>query len=160
APAAAATKPAAEPTKPAAQPAAAATAPAPAPTAATLANVPRNETAIMSVSDTFNQFQDATLANPFLRGQQRTGWHILHEPLFYYNPYWTKDVKGPKGLPGKETEIPWLAESYEYNRDSTELTLKLRPGVTWSDGQPFGAKDVAFTLNMLRESSPELVFSF
>jgi peptide/nickel transport system substrate-binding protein len=150
---AAATKPAA-----AAQPAASPTAPAPTP--ATLANVARNETVIMSVSDIFNQFQDAALANPFLRGQQRTGWHIVYEPLCFYNRYWTREVTWPKGLAGKETEIPWLAESYQYNKDSTELTMKLRPGVTWSDGLPFGAKDVAFTLNMLRENSPELVFSF
>jgi peptide/nickel transport system substrate-binding protein len=157
---AAATKPAeaakpAEATKPAeaAKPAAGAT-------PAVLTPVARNETLIMSVSDTFNQFQDATLANPFLRGQQRTGWHIVFEPLFFYNPYWTKDVKWPKGLPGRETEIPWLAESYQYSPDNTEITIKLRPGVTWSDNQPFSSKDVAFTINMLRETAPELLFSF
>jgi len=133
-----------------------------APTAppALLGQVARNETVIMSVSDTFNQFQDATLANPFLRGQQRTGWHIVYEPLFYYNPYWTSAVKWPKGIPGRETEIPWQAESYEYNKDFTELTIKLRNGVAWSDGQSFTSKDVAFTINMLRDTSPDLVFSF
>ena len=126
------------------------------PVAAATTTAARNETLIMSVSDTFNQFQDATLFNPFLRGQQRTGWHFAFEPLFFYNPYWTKDVPWPKGGP----EIPWQAESYAYNADNTELTLKLRPGVTWSDGQPFSSKDVAFTLSMLRENAPDLLFSF
>jgi peptide/nickel transport system substrate-binding protein len=178
---AAATKPAeaakpAEATKPAAAPAATAPAagsPAPAaatkpaeaagaqsaaakPPAAATGTIARNETLIMSVSDTFNQFQDATLFNPFLRGQQRSGWHFAFEPLFFYNPYWTKEVVWPKGGP----EIPWLAESYQYNADNTELTLKLRPGVTWSDNQPFTSKDVAFTINMLRENAPDLLFAF
>jgi peptide/nickel transport system substrate-binding protein len=135
---------------------------APKPTAApaVATQVTRNETLIMSVSDTFNQFQDPTLANPFLRGQQRTGWHFMFEPLFYYNPYWTGDVKWPAGLPDRPNEIPWLAEGYGYNADNTELTIKLRPGVTWSDGQPFSSKDVAFTLNMLRDNAPDLLFAF
>ncbi|MER3487221.1 MAG: hypothetical protein C4307_00060, partial [Chloroflexota bacterium] len=49
-----------------------------------------------------------------------------------------------------------LAESYSFNSDATELTIKLRQGVAWSDGQPFTANDVAFTLNMLRDH-PDLV---
>jgi peptide/nickel transport system substrate-binding protein len=124
------------------------------------AEVARKDTLIMSVSDTFNQFQDAGLFNPFLRGQQRTGWQFAFEPFFFYNPYWTPEVTWPAGLPGKGNEIPWLAESYQYNPDSTEITLKLRPGVTWSDGKPFTSQDVAFTIKMLQDSAPDLLFSF
>ncbi|MDF1512738.1 MAG: ABC transporter substrate-binding protein [Anaerolineae bacterium] len=50
----------------------------------------------------------------------------------------------------------WLAESYEYNDDATELTVFLRKGVMWNDGVPFTAKDVAFTYNMLRDFAPVL----
>jgi peptide/nickel transport system substrate-binding protein len=50
----------------------------------------------------------------------------------------------------------WLAESYEYNDDATELTIYLRKGVLWNDDVPFTAKDVAFTYNMLRDFSPVL----
>ena len=32
------------------------------------------------------------------------------------------------------------------------LTVKLRDGVTWSDGEPFTADDVVFTYDMLREN--------
>ena len=46
--------------------------------------------------------------------------------------------------------IPWLAESYEYSADNLTLTLKIRQGVKWSDGQPFSAGDVAFTFNLLK----------
>jgi len=51
--------------------------------------------------------------------------------------------------------VPWLAESYEYNDDFTTLTLTLREGVTWNDGEPFTADDVVFTANLLK-SDPTL----
>ena len=40
------------------------------------------------------------------------------------------------------------------------MTVKLRKGVTWSDGQPFTAQDVVFTLNMLKANSPDLLYAF
>ena len=48
-------------------------------------------------------------------------------------------------------EIPWLAESWEYNDDFTTLTYHIREGAAWRDGVPFTADDVAFTLNSLAE---------
>src|SRR5438552_10310210 len=41
---------------------------------------------------------------------------------------------------------PWLAEKWETSPDGRTFTLHLRPGVTWSDGEPFTAADVLFTL--------------
>src|SRR6267378_1866930 len=139
---------------------AATAAPAVVTTAGGLPPVARNETLIMTVSDTFTQFQDAPLANPFLRAIQRNGWHFMYEPLFFWNPYWTRDVKWPVGLPGNEARVPWLAESAAYSADSSQLMVKLRSGVTWSDGQPFTARDIVFTLNMLKDNSPDLLFAF
>ena len=52
--------------------------------------------------------------------------------------------------------MPWTAESHEYNADGTELTIKIRKGVEWSDGTPFTAKDVVFTLNGLIAQAPLL----
>ena len=56
-------------------------------------------------------------------------------------------------------EIPWLAESYEYNADYTEITVKMREGLTWSDGVALTAEDVKFTLEMLRDNAPDLDYS-
>ena len=62
------------------------------------------------------------------------------EGLFYYNML-------------DDQFIPWLAEGYAYNPDYTQLTVNLRNGVEWSDGQPFTARDVVFTLGLLQEQS-------
>jgi ABC-type transport system substrate-binding protein len=44
-------------------------------------------------------------------------------------------------------EIPWLADSMEYNADFTQLTIKLNKDAAWSDGEPLTSKDVLFTFN-------------
>ncbi|MFC7403044.1 ABC transporter substrate-binding protein [Citricoccus sp. GCM10030269] len=45
----------------------------------------------------------------------------------------------------KDFELsPGLAESWELSEDELELTLHLREGVKWHDGEPFTAEDVAF----------------
>ena len=45
--------------------------------------------------------------------------------------------------------VPDLATSWSWNEDGTELTFQLREGVRWHDGQPFTAKDVQCTWDML-----------
>lgn len=56
--------------------------------------------------------------------------------------------------------IPWQAKSFEYNDDYTVVTVHLREGVEWADGQPFTCKDVKFTLEMLRDNAPDLNYSY
>lgn len=41
------------------------------------------------------------------------------------------------------------AEPWQYNDDFTQMTVKLREGVTWSDGVEFTAADVKFTVETL-----------
>ncbi len=48
--------------------------------------------------------------------------------------------------------VPWLATDYNWNADNTTLTFKIRQGVKWSDGQPFSAKDVIFTFDLLKNN--------
>ena len=59
---------------------------------------------------------------------------FLWEALAYYGIFASK-------------EIPWLADSMEYNADFTQLTIKLNKDAAWSDGQPLTSKDVLFTFN-------------
>ncbi|HYQ74164.1 ABC transporter substrate-binding protein [Cellulomonas sp.] len=49
------------------------------------------------------------------------------------------------------TEEPQLATGYEWT-SPTELRITTRDGVTWNDGEPFSARDVAFTFNLLRDN--------
>jgi peptide/nickel transport system substrate-binding protein len=41
---------------------------------------------------------------------------------------------------------PWLAESWTRSADGLRYTIKLRPNITFSDGQRFTSDDVAFSL--------------
>lgn len=63
----------------------------------------------------------------------------IFEPLFFYN---TVRADPPK---------PLLGTAYSWNADGTRLSVTLRSGVTWSDGTPFTAQDVLFTLNLLAQ---------
>ncbi|MBI3942200.1 MAG: ABC transporter substrate-binding protein [Chloroflexi bacterium] len=51
--------------------------------------------------------------------------------------------------------IPRLGTDLQISADAKEWTIKLRPGVKWSDGQPFNADDVIWTL--MTYWSPKLV---
>ena len=44
---------------------------------------------------------------------------------------------------------PALAESWESSDDGLTWTFRMRPGVTWHDGQPVTAHDVDFTFNRI-----------
>jgi peptide/nickel transport system substrate-binding protein len=46
---------------------------------------------------------------------------------------------------------PELAESWEISKDGKQITFKLRRGITFSDGSPFSAEDVAFTMQRLMD---------
>lgn len=114
------------------------------PAAAGLKEVPRNRTFKLFGGGREGQFVDHELWNPYAIGaNHQTGSNIIYEPLAFYSAF-------------ADEELMWLAESYEYNDDFTELTIKTRPGITWSDGEPFSAEDVAFTLESLKELGPDV----
>lgn len=103
------------------------------------ANPERAQTLNIAVS---KPFADPTNYNIYAPGfdRSRTGLGaMVHEYLFYLN------------LETGEY-IPWLAESYAYNDDFTAITVKLRDGVKWSDGEAFNADDIVFTYEMLRNN--------
>ncbi|UCM91365.1 ABC transporter substrate-binding protein [Streptomyces marincola] len=77
--------------------------------------------------------------NPYLPTVSE-GPGTIFEPLFFYN------------IARQDDPAPRLGTEYAWNDDGTELSITLREGVEWSDGEPFTADDVAFTLNMLLEN--------
>ncbi|WP_425084632.1 ABC transporter substrate-binding protein [Ruegeria profundi] len=48
-----------------------------------------------------------------------------------------------------QTVVPNVAKAWDWNEDKTALTITLREGHKWSDGEPFTAEDVAFWYNDL-----------
>lgn len=94
-----------------------------------MGDVPRSRTFIRAQTGT------PELCNPWVSGwNPQNGFSLIYEPMAYYAVHADKVYM-------------WLAESYQYNEDATELTIVLRKGVEWSDGTPFTANDVAYTIN-------------
>src|SRR5438034_5766584 len=54
-----------------------------------------------------------------------------------------------------ESIVPDLATSWAWSEDAKELTFKLRQGVKWHDGNPFTAKDVKCTWDLIAGTAPE-----
>ena len=92
--------------------------------------------------------------------------HVLSAPgqpnPDLFNPYFNTNQGGDFGAQGLLYEelyftnlytgqtSPWLAASYSYSTDLTQLTFHLRPGVKWSDGQPLTSADVKFTFDLMK----------
>lgn len=47
--------------------------------------------------------------------------------------------------------VPDLAASYQISEDKKTYTFSLRTDVVWHDGEPFSAKDVAFTIEKIQD---------
>ena len=61
--------------------------------------------------------------------------HIIYEPLVRRGKDWKFS--------------PWLAESYEFDKESNTWTFRLRKGAKFHDGTPMTSKDVVYTLSRL-----------
>jgi peptide/nickel transport system substrate-binding protein len=96
----------------------------------------RADTVVFDIGS--GRVEDPTLFNPFLpssRNDQGSKGAMI-EPLFLMN------LENGKIM-------PWLALSMSSTPSLDDWTMKLRPKVKWSDGQPFSADDVVFTMQML-----------
>jgi len=109
-----------------------------------LQDVPRNRTLILGIT----LFKDYDSFNPFILGTSSPGFDYQYEPLYFYNAYEEED-----------NVIPWIATGHEFNDDFTQVTIHIRKGVTWSDGHPWTAHDLKYTVDMLKAHAPELAFS-
>lgn len=49
-------------------------------------------------------------------------------------------------------QTPMIAESAEWSTDKKTLTFTIRDGITWNDGKPLTAADVAFTFNLMKKN--------
>ncbi|MBM4321490.1 MAG: hypothetical protein FJ125_16490, partial [Deltaproteobacteria bacterium] len=82
---------------------------------------------------------DPRTFNPLLADEQSTTavlFPLVYTTLTRWDPLSFRDE-------------PELAERWEVGADGTSYTFHLRRGLRWSDGQPFGADDVAFNLEVV-----------
>ncbi|MGW2281120.1 ABC transporter substrate-binding protein [Streptomyces sp. NPDC001770] len=94
-------------------------------------SLPRDET----LYTTGTQWGPPANYNPLRDWDHATGTKgLVYETLFHFDPN-----------AGKLT--PWLAESGAW-KDAKTYEVKLRPGITWSDGEPLTAKDVAYSYGL------------
>ena len=105
--------------------------------------VPRNRTVIAeNISgrnanpEVFNPFSNSMLMHT---GSQQ----LAIESVIYINLQ-----------TGKE-EL-WQIDGFEYDDGFEGVTLNVRDGVEWSDGMPFTASDIAFTLNTLKDGTADM----
>ena len=57
------------------------------------------------------------------------------------------------GLDAQNQPVPLLAEEWSVSDDGLQWDLTLRDDVTWHDGEPFDAEDVAFTFDYVTEDA-------
>jgi peptide/nickel transport system substrate-binding protein len=107
--------------------------------AAQVGTFPREETLIARIltgrvgsPDNFNQWVG-------WKWQDRGIQNLADEPL------WSVDFVTGEIINGVASGDP------TYNEDFTRLTIPLREGVAWSDGEPFSAADVVYTVESLME---------
>jgi peptide/nickel transport system substrate-binding protein len=90
--------------------------------------------------------------NPFLGSSSGASlgyrWMIF-EPLVMIN-----------GIKPTEPGKPWLATEWKWDANYTKLSLTIRDGVKWSDGQPMTADDVAYSFQLRKDKealNPEAI---
>ena len=112
---------------------------------AQLVDIPQNKTmTLVGINSRDGRWIDYELWNPYAIGSNhQNGPNLIYEPLAYYSAFADKWYM-------------WLAESYQFTPDFKQLTIKTRQGIKWSDGTPFSADDVAFTMNSLRDLGPKV----
>ena len=106
--------------------------PAPSPSEEATTTYPREET----IYTTGKQWGPPSTWNPLDPNAAMGTVGLQYETLFLYDPLTDKFD-------------PWLAESGTWT-DATTYTIKTRSGVTWADGTPFTAADVAFTIGLAK----------
>lgn len=102
-------------------------------------DVPRNELFVMdqifrySVIDNYNFWVN--------------GPHNPHRHALMSETFWYRDQETGERIYGLAISDP------VYNEDYTQMNVDLREGIYWSDGVPFTADDVVYTIELLKSNT-------
>ena len=92
----------------------------------------------VSISDEYGETWNCQF-NPYNASVEFASFGPVYEELVYVD-----SLKN-----GATT--PWLSTNWAWSNSDKTLTFTIRNGVKWSDGQPFSAKDVLFTFDLLKK---------
>lgn len=100
-----------------------------------------------SGSNTFTVAMDNEVDsfNPFLgiEAESYEMWALMYDYLIGYS------------MEDMSPEPTGLAEEWDSSEDGLTWTFTIRDGITWSDGEPLTADDVAYTYNRILDGGPE-----
>lgn len=98
------------------------------------------------VTFTVGMLNEVDSFNPFLgiEAESYEMWALTYDYLITYS----MENMSPE---------PGLAESWEPSEDGLTWTFHIRDGVSWSDGEPLTANDVAYTLGRIIDGGPESI---
>ena len=82
--------------------------------------------------------------NPFtgIEAESYEMWALMYDQMITYS---LKDM----------SPQPGLAEGWDTSSDGLTWTFDIRDGVSWSDGKPLTAADIAYTYNRILDGGPE-----
>ncbi|WP_163270437.1 extracellular solute-binding protein [Chelativorans alearense] len=105
-------------------------------------DAPKGGTLNSAVFGTFDSF------NPFIvRGTPAAGL------TFFGGILWETLMQQSPDEPS--TSHPLIAEAFKYPEDYSSATYRLDPDAHWHDGEPITAEDVVWSLDVLKEISPQ-----
>ncbi|WP_173934572.1 extracellular solute-binding protein [Chelativorans sp. Marseille-P2723] len=105
-------------------------------------DAPKGGTLNISAFGTFDSF------NPFIvRGTPAAG-------LSYFGGLLWETLM-QQSLEAAGTSHPLIAEAFKYPEDYSSATYRLNPDARWHDGKPITAGDVVWSLEILKEISPQ-----
>ncbi len=98
-------------------------------------NAPTFTIGITNEVDSFNPFNG-------IEAESFEAWSLMYD----YMISWSDKDMSPQ---------PGLAKSWDTSEDGLTWTFHIRDGVTWSDGVPLTAADIAYTYNRILDGGPE-----
>ena len=115
--------------------------PTPEPIGGAMKSVPRNRIMVIGGWEFAPALRGSDNFNPIMNvASLRTNYAKFVFEALYYNNLNTGE------------EYPWLATGYDVDDDYQGMTIYLRKGVKWADGEPFTCADVKFTMLAQRDT--------